>query len=269
MSTTMSERQKREKEYYDQYAKTYDVSKHPIDLSPIERPMQGLETRPWNSYWATYAFAISDYAQGKKLLDFGSGPGDNAFRFSKIGYQVFGFDISESNVEIARKIFSLHQQQANFQVSTAEVLPYQNEQFDIIVGIDILHHVDIALAMKECFRVLKDGGKAYFREPVEVPLLDFLRNTKIVKYFAPKTASFENHITEDERKLNCKDEDIIKSVFPHMKKHYYFLFARFDKFYRRGDDPSASVLEKLDYYLMKFFPFIKRLGGTVIYELQK
>lgn len=265
----MTERQKREKEYYNQFATQLDVSKHPIDMSPITGPMSGRERRPWNSYWAIYAMALDHYQPGHRLLDFGIGPGDNALRFATIGYDVEGFDISDANIQIAKKIFNANEKKGHFQVSFAETLPYSNDYFNIIVGIDILHHVDISKSIKECYRVLKPGGKALFREPVEVPILDSIRNTKIVKLFAPKEASFEKHITEDERKLNQFDEKLLKAQFPKMIKHYYFLFARFDKFYRDGEDPRPSFMEKIDYTLMKYFPFLKRLGGTIIYELEK
>jgi len=270
MSTTLTERQKREKEYYNQYASLNNPINDNIDLSPITSPMKGIEKRPWNSYWAIYEFAINNYTNNDdRLLDFGSGPGDNAYRFSHIGYHVEGFDISDKNVEIATELFKINNRSANFQVCFAESLPYADESFDIIVGIDILHHVDIEKSLIECKRVLKENSKAFFREPVDVPLLDRIRETKIVQLFAPKSVSFERHITEDERKLNSIDDQIIKSIFPKTKKHYYFLFARFDKFYRKGSDPKVSILEKLDYYLLKTFPFLNNLCGTVIYELEK
>lgn len=267
--SNMTERQKREKNYYNQFATQFDVSKHPIDMSPITGPLSGKERRPWNSYWAIYAMAIDNFKKGSRLLDFGTGPGDNALRFANIGYEVEGFDISDANIEIAKKIFKANGKKGKFQVSFAESLPYSSEHFDLIVGIDILHHVDIQKSIKECYRVLKVGGKAFFREPVEVPFLDFIRNTKLIRLFASKESSLERHITEDERKLNQFDEKIIKTQFQKMKKYYYFLFARFDKFYRNGEDPRASIMEKIDYLLMKYFPFLKRLGGTIIYELEK
>lgn len=267
--STMTERQQREKEYYNEFAVKFDVSKHPIDMTPITSPMSGKERRPWNSYWAIYSMAIDSFKKDYRLLDFGTGPGDNALRFATIGYEVEGFDISEANISIAHKIFEKHNKKGNFQVSFAEKLPYKDNYFNVIVGIDILHHVDIPKSIKECHRVLKNGGKAFFREPVEVPLLDAIRNTKLVKFFAPTEASLENHITEDERKLNKLDEEVLKKQFPKMKKHHFFLFARFDKFYRDGEDPRPSLLEKLDYTLMNVFPILKRLGGTIIYELEK
>jgi ubiquinone/menaquinone biosynthesis C-methylase UbiE len=262
----LTERQKREKEYYDQYANSFDLEQK-VDFSPVESVQQ----RPWNSYWSVYHIAAETFRPNQKLLDFGSGPGDNALRFAKIGYQVEGFDISESNVAVSKKLFSKYEMSSygNFQVSSAEVLPYADNSFDFIAGVDILHHVDIAQAVKECLRVLKPGGQAVFREPLEVPFLDWIRNSKLVKRFAPKDKSFELHITEDERKLNSRDIAIIKEAFPDVEIKRFFFLARFDKFYRKGSDPHPSMLEKLDHFLFKVIPPLKYLGGVVIFVLKK
>lgn len=266
----LSERQKREQEYYNQYAQSFDA-KREIDMSPIHGPMKKIERRPWNSYWATYELAIDSFQPGQKLLDFGSGPGENALRFSEIGYDVEGFDISQANVEVANKLFEANQRKdkGNFQVSPAEVLPYEDNSFEMIVGVDILHHVDIPKAVVECHRVLKEGGQAIFREPLEVPFLDWIRNTKLVKLFAPTEASFELHITEDERKLNSIDVEILRNTFPKMEMRRFLFLSRFDKFFRDGEDPKPSFLEKIDHLLMTYIPGVKYLGGVVIFILKK
>ena len=260
----LTERQQREKEYYDQYASTYDFNRK-VDFSPVT----SVEKRPWNTYWAVYHLAAEHYKKDALMLDFGSGPGDNALRFAKIGYKVEGFDISESNVAVSKIVFDKNGFEGNFQVSAAEKLPYPDNHFDFIAGVDILHHVDIARSVEECKRVLKKGGVAIFREPLEVPLLDFIRNTRLVRMFAPKEKSFELHITEDERKLNNKDIEIISKIFPEVELRRYFLLARFDKFFREGSDPAPSLLEKIDHALMKTFPVLKYLGGVVIFVLKK
>lgn len=262
----LSDRQKREKEYYDQYAGSFDLDRK-IDFSPVDSK----EKRPWNSYWSVYHLAAENFKQNSIMLDFGSGPGDNALRFARIGYKVEGFDISESNVAVSHMVFEKngYQGRGKFQVSAAETLPYPNDYFDFIAGIDILHHIDIAKSVSECKRVLKPGGVAIFREPLEVPFLDFLRNTWLVKLFAPKKKSFELHITEDERKLNSTDVEIINNIFPNMLLKRYFLFARFDKFLREGSDPQPSTLEKIDHFLMTRIPVLKYLGGVVIFVLRK
>lgn len=266
---TLTERQKREKEYYDNYAKTFAPESKRVDMAPVLGPLNGSERRPWNSYWQVYELAVLGAFPGARLLDFGSGPGENALRFAKAGYVVEGFDISDENVKIANKLFELSRAQGNFVVSGAESLPYEDNSFDMVAGIDILHHVDIPLALRECKRVLKKGGKAIFREPVESPLLDGIRNTKPVLALAPKDVSFERHITEDERKLNWKDDAEIAEVFPKIRKHHFCLFSRFDKFYRKGSDPRPSALERFDHALLKTVPAMSFLAGAVVYELEK
>jgi ubiquinone/menaquinone biosynthesis C-methylase UbiE len=262
----LSERQKREKEFYDQYADRFNIHQE-IDLSPVISKQR----RPWNSYWAVYETASQLFKSNHRMLDFGSGPGDNAIRFAKIGYYVEGFDISETNIALSRELAAKNgiANKVQFQLSPAEKLPYTNNLFDFIAGIDILHHVDITLAITECKRVLKPGGVAVFREPLEVPLLDQIRNTKLIRLFAPKGKSFEHHITEDERKLNQADIDTIVSIFPNTTIKKYSLFSRFDKFFREGSNPRPSLLEQLDHVLFAFFPFLKRLGGVVILVLKK
>lgn len=266
----LSERQKREQDFYNQYAKKFDATRG-VDMAPIHGPLKGTEKRPWNSYWATYEFAIKNFKTGDKLLDFGSGPGENALRFSEIGYKVEGFDISEANIELANKLFSKNKRsdRGSFQVSPAEALPYADNSFETIVGIDILHHVNIQTAIKECRRVLKKGGVAIFREPLEVPFLDWIRRTKLVKMFAPTEASFELHITEDERKLNSTDVEILRSEFPNMEMKKFLFLSRFDKFFRKGEDPRPSLLERIDHLLMNYIPGVKYLGGAVIFVLKK
>ena len=263
---TLTDRQKREKTFYEQYVESYNINNE-IEFAPV----RGDEERPWNSYWAVYSYAQTFFTPGAKLLDFGSGPGENALRFSHIGYFVEGFDICEANIVVSRKLFKKFSkaEQANFCVSAAEKLPYPSDHFEFIAGIDILHHVDVEKSLKECKRVLKSGGVAIFREPIEVPFLDWIRNTFIVRVFAPKNKSLDLHITEDERKLNRRDIRIIESVFPNVQYQHFFLLARFDKFYRKGSDSHPSILEKFDHMLLRMFPFLKVLGGVRLIILKK
>lgn len=267
--TTLTDRQLREKDYYNQFAQGFDLESLKVDLSPVLGPLSGNEARPWNSYWSMYSCAVEEYTEGAKILDFGSGPGENALRFARIGYEVQGFDISEANVELAKKLFQKHNANGDFCVSSAEALPYKDNSFELIAGIDILHHIDIPKGLAECKRVLKPGGKAFFREPVEAPLLDSIRNTWPLILIAPKQASFELHITEDERKLNHFDEEEIQRIFPKLKKRPYLLFARLDRFIRRDNNPNPSFLEKLDHKLFQAFPFLQKFCGAVIYEVEK
>jgi len=271
----LSERQLREKKYYEQYANKFDLNQS-IDFAPIEGPMFEKERRPWNSYWRTYELAVDNFLNKKKndaltLLDFGCGPGDNSLRFSRIGYKVTGFDISETNVANCRKLFEKNNaaSRAEFFVSTAENIKLNDAAYDIVVGIDILHHVDIKRAMHEIKRILKTDGIAVFREPVEVSFLDWIRNTKWIKVLVPNSASLEHHITEDERKLNVRDFDEIKAVFPQMKIERTLILSRLDRFIRSDKSQGPSILERIDYFLMKCIPGYALLGGGAVIILKK
>lgn len=266
----LNDRQKRERDYYEQYSQLFDCTKK-IDLSPVQKPLQQIEQRPWNSYWKIYQLAIEKYFLGSIALDFGCGPGDNSIRFASIGYKVKGFDISQANINMADKVFLKYfpDTRPNFIVSTAENLPYEDNSFDIIIGIDILHHVDIEKSIKECWRVLKPRGSAIFREPIEVKLFETIRNLWIIKKIFPKSASFENHITEDEKKLTSHDLKIIEKTFLNLEIERFLFLSRLDKIFRKKDSTKKSLLEVCDYYLFKFFPFLKPLGGAVIIKLKK
>ena len=96
---TLTERQKREREFYDQFAEKRHVDK--VDLSPVS----GKEERPWNSYWYIFQRARElKEEQTQKLLDFGCGQGNNSILLAHLGYEVHGFDISEKNIISARKL---------------------------------------------------------------------------------------------------------------------------------------------------------------------
>lgn len=273
--TALTERQLREKNYYAQYALNFDVHHH-IDFSPVEGPFFEKERRPWNSYWRVYEIPVDHIRSNNshtplQLLDFGCGPGDNALRFSRVGYDITGFDICEENIKTCQKLFSLNncESQGRFLVSPAETLEFQNESFDVVIGIDILHHVDIPMAMNEVRRVLKTDGIAIFREPIEVPLLDFLRNTRLVRFFFPNAPSLEAHITQDERKLNDQDLRLIKKIFPKTRIERSLVLARLDKFFRKSHDTNPSLLEKCDHMITKLFPAWGKLGGAAVLVIKK
>lgn len=270
----LTERQIREKQYYDQFAVKHAINEH-IDFAPVEGPLLNKERRPWNSYWRTYEVAVDMASKLKTqayqptLLDFGCGAGDNSIRFSRAGFKITGFDISENNIKSCKQLFEKNNIEADFRVTVAEALPFTNETFDMVAGIDILHHVDIPTSIREVRRVLKKNGVAVFREPLEATLFDSIRNTSLVLKFFPNTASLEAHITEDERKLNSNDLQALKEVFPDMRIERSLVIARFDRFFRKLSDPKPSLLEKIDYNISRFIPFYSKMGGAAVIILKK
>lgn len=93
------------------------------------------------------------------ILDIGCGGGLIAEPFHNMGGDVLGIDASSINVEIAKT----HAQQNNLNItylaSTAEDLVKENKQFDVVLALEIIEHVnDVELFVKSCASLVKPNG---------------------------------------------------------------------------------------------------------------
>jgi ubiquinone/menaquinone biosynthesis C-methylase UbiE len=150
-------------------------------------------------YPLEYAFALLGDIEGRRVLDFGCGSGENSLVLARRGAVVTGVDISESLVAIARKRLQLNgcDHSATFVLGSAHDLPLQDASVDVVLGIAILHHLDLDASSREVHRVLKPGGRAIFKEPV--------RDSRVIKavrsaipYRAPDVSPFERPLTSRE-----------------------------------------------------------------------
>lgn len=263
---TWTDRQRREAAFYKEYAARQRVDT--IDFAPVA----GSEHRPWNPYWYVYGLARSRFVSPRqRLLDFGCGVGIAATRFAHLGYQVDGFDLSRENIDAAQRLAQRHglDGRCRFRTMLAEHLDYEGETFDMVVGIDILHHVDIPDAIAEVRRVLKPGGIAVFKEHVAVPIVDPVRNTALLRALAPKSASLDDHITEDERKLTRDDLGLIGSHFTRVETVRFTLLSRLDRLIPHCGDAMRGRLQRIDQGMMRLCPPLTRLGGTVVLICEK
>jgi 2-polyprenyl-3-methyl-5-hydroxy-6-metoxy-1,4-benzoquinol methylase len=266
MDSELTDRQRREREFYEQYS-----SEH-ADLTTTFDPVAGDERRPWNSYWYVYDQVRSlCNGGGRRLLDFGCGSGVASTRYASLGYEVHGFDICRNNVHLAQRRAERYgfADRTNFEVQIAENLDYPDDHFHVVAGIDIIHHVEIEPAMREVRRVLKPGGVGLFREWIEVPVFESVRNTALVRRFFPKEMSFEGHRTHDERKLNTGDVATIRRVFPGCRQVRFCIFSRLRRVLPIRDYSRPSRLERLDRALMRACPPLSRFGGEVVFVVRK
>lgn len=115
-----------------------------------------------------YHMAALGEVNGMHVLDYGCGTGATSAELARRGARVTGFDISHRRLWDARTSLdrTMLGQRIDLVQSSAEQLPFANGAFDAILGKQILHHLQLDIAMAELARVLKPGGRAVFLEPL-------------------------------------------------------------------------------------------------------
>ena len=98
-------------------------------------------------------------APGMNVLDIACGTGLVAARVAKYGARVVGLDFSKAMLALARA----RHPSIKFDEGDAEALPYADDTFDAVVSNFGIHHVPRPpLALREAYRVLRDGGRVAF-----------------------------------------------------------------------------------------------------------
>jgi ubiquinone/menaquinone biosynthesis C-methylase UbiE len=106
---------------------------------------------------------ISDTLQQGRVLDVGTGKGRLPIKIAQrnSGLEVYGLDISDHEIEAARKSSATLglPSAPRFEVGDVSSLSFKEEYFDLVVSTFSLHHwPDQVGGLNEIYRVLKPGG---------------------------------------------------------------------------------------------------------------
>ena len=156
-------------------------------------------------------YEINNRSKTIKILDLGCGSGEMSRFFEDLDYK--GIDLNSKYIEFAKNIYK-----NDFEVMNAQNLKFENNTFDYVVVIGVLHHIDdenCNIILNEIKRVIKDTGKIIIIEDVNTQSkIDLLGN--IIRKL-----DVGNHIrTEKEwfkllsKKLNIKKQYRFKSFIP-------------------------------------------------------
>lgn len=112
-----------------------------------------------------------------KVLDNGCGTGGFLSCIAPLCGTITGVDISERFVnETQKSIEAFEYTNASAQQVDGKTLPFDDETYDVVVMVDVIHHMENPHAgVEEAVRVLKSGGKLVIFEPNMLnPLLALL-----------------------------------------------------------------------------------------------
>ena len=101
----------------------------------------------------------------EKILNLGTGEGDYDPMIAAQTEQLISCDINQADVEFARAL-NVHVPNLHYRTENALDLSFDEEQFDLIVSVDVMEHVGNPKKMlEEMDRVLKPGGYALLTFP--------------------------------------------------------------------------------------------------------
>jgi putative AdoMet-dependent methyltransferase len=118
-------------EEFDGWAENYDQS------------VANTEDFPFTGYEAVLdkVVELANSQPGMSVLDLGTGTGNLALRFQRLGCQIWGTDFSAAMLEKARpKLPKAHLVQADLR---GEWPPALNRRFDLIVSAYVFHHFEL------------------------------------------------------------------------------------------------------------------------------
>ena len=96
------------------------------------------------------------------VADIGCGAGAQSFIWANHGHQVFGLDVSEQLIGLARARTKDLRTLPAFMVGSATTLPWTDGSMDLVLLPELLEHVpDWKSVVDEAIRVLKPGGMLY------------------------------------------------------------------------------------------------------------
>lgn len=172
----------------------------------------------------------------KDVCEVGCGYGVISCYFAERGARVLGFDVADTNIEIAKRAAQTNgvMQRARFQVMQAESMTVPANSFDLIYGNAVLHHLDIITSAREFLRVLKSGGVAIFREPLgENRMLEWARRS-------PLRSAASRH-TVDECSLRYHDLESLRTVFPDVQLRESELLGVFRAVFRKCEVGMITI----------------------------
>jgi SAM-dependent methyltransferase len=112
------------------------------------------------NFYAKYADTLKPSQPGGRVLDVGCGVGQVVARLNAGGFEAYGVDVSEPNIQRAQQMCP------RCQIYDGKTLPFPNGFFSSVGALNVLEHVEQPESfITELIRVCEPGGRLVISSP--------------------------------------------------------------------------------------------------------
>ena len=166
-------------------------------------------------FYAKYADTLKPGTAGARVLDVGCGAGQVVGRLTEAGFEAHGVDVSEPNIERARKFSD------RCVFYDGEHLPYEDNHFDGVGALNVLEHVEQPEAfIVELVRVLKPAGRLVISSPNFYRVFGFRDYHPRMRGIANKWKNWKHIRTKIRQMRTAPDEVRFERMEPVVKEPF-------------------------------------------------
>ena len=210
--------------------------------------------------WDDFYECLKKNSRNAEVLDYGCGVGPSIIEVSNYEpKKITGIDISEISIKKAKDKTKYLGSMVELKVDNCEKTSFENNQFDLVYGHGILHHLEFSKCLDEILRILKPGGSLIFVEPLGTnPIINLYRK------LTPKSRSIDEHPFTD------KDLTLLKNKYKDVEiKYYGFLTLIFFPFYLNPNKSKIfKILKNVDQILFKI-KFFRYFAWSILISAKK
>lgn len=185
------------------------------------------------------------------ILDVGFGSGGFLVNAAKQGARMSGIELTEYYYQETLRRLHDAGLSADVRKGVAEKLPFADGAFDFLNIGEVYEHVeDPDQILREAFRVLREGGKAYLSVPNRYGLVDPHYKVTFVNWIPRAYAHAFLHLVRREKNL-----DGILAGHQRLDEMHYSTFAKMKVVLLRAGFTVEDIREKKIMQRFTFLPF--------------
>ena len=149
---------------------------------------------------------------GLNIVDIGCGGGLLCEPMARLGAKITGIDASSRNIEIAKSHAKISNLKINYQTNTAEDLAAKNKQFDVVLNMEVVEHVNnVPLYLKSCAKLVKPNGLMFvstINRTAKAFALAILGAEYVLNWLPKGTHSYDKFLTPQEISIMLERENM-------------------------------------------------------------